>query len=239
MISRHRLGTAETTFKALWKKTHHPDNYTHVDAFLASLQTNANFRSYTYWPLVLLTFAVTQQFAIIFLFLDVFVWLKDERLDPRSSLLASIICYAASYTSYALADGVKLGQNTTQIPGAYLKNLKSSVLVFFALLSLSPVLSTLTSATYSDSIWALAAILFCVHIILGDYHSTIECNQTHLSSVLSINAALSASVVLASRLPSDTAVFALVLLSVEAFALFPSLRRRLQVGYVKGHTCHS
>lgn len=40
MISRHRLGTAETTFKALWKKTHHPDNYTHVGAFLASLQTN-------------------------------------------------------------------------------------------------------------------------------------------------------------------------------------------------------
>jgi hypothetical protein len=47
--------------------------------------------------------------------------------------------------------------------------------------------------------------------------------------VLSINAAISAAVVLASRLHEDLAVFALMLFSVEAFALFPVLRRRLQV----------
>jgi len=47
--------------------------------------------------------------------------------------------------------------------------------------------------------------------------------------VLSINAAISAAVVLASRLHDDLAVFALMLFSVEAFALFPILRRRIQV----------
>ena len=47
--------------------------------------------------------------------------------------------------------------------------------------------------------------------------------------MLSINAAISAAVVLASRLHEDLAVFALMLFSVEAFALFPVLRRRLQV----------
>lgn len=46
--------------------------------------------------------------------------------------------------------------------------------------------------------------------------------------MLSINAAISAAVVLASRLHEDLAVFALMLFSVEAFALFPVLRRRLQ-----------
>jgi len=46
--------------------------------------------------------------------------------------------------------------------------------------------------------------------------------------VLSINAAISAAVVLASRLHDDLAVFALMLFSVEAFALFPILRRRVQ-----------
>ncbi len=47
--------------------------------------------------------------------------------------------------------------------------------------------------------------------------------------MLSINAAISAAVVLASRLHDDLAVFALMLFSVEAFALFPILRRRIQV----------
>ena len=53
--------------------------------------------------------------------------------------------------------------------------------------------------------------------------------------MLSINAAISAVVVLASRLHDDLAVFALMLFSVEAFALFPIFRRRIQVSVA--HTC--
>lgn len=51
--------------------------------------------------------------------------------------------------------------------------------------------------------------------------------------MLSINAAISAVVVLASRLHDDLAVFALMLFSVEAFALFPIFRRRIQVNLVR------
>ena len=50
-----------------------------------------------------------------------------------------------------------------------------------------------------------------------------------LTSVLSMNAAISSSVVLASRLHQDLAVFSLILFSVQVFALFPMLRRRFQV----------
>ena len=50
--------------------------------------------------------------------------------------------------------------------------------------------------------------------------------------MLSINAAISAVVVLASRLHDDLAVFALMLFSVEAFALFPIFRHRIQVSIV-------
>ena len=46
-----------------------------------------------------------------------------------------------------------------------------------------------------------------------------------------MNAAISASVVLASRLQSNLAVFALILLSVLLFALFPILRRRIHVSH--------
>lgn len=47
--------------------------------------------------------------------------------------------------------------------------IKSSILVFLSLMSLSPVLRTLTAATSSDSIWALAACLFILNVLLADY----------------------------------------------------------------------
>lgn len=110
-------------------------------------------------------------------------------------------------------------------------------------MALTPILKTLTKATSSDSIWALSAILFILNVLLADYggpgpdvpptSSAILRAGTEpahrLTSVLSMNAAISASVVLASRLRSNLAVFALVLLAVLLFALLPILRKDLKV----------
>jgi len=52
---------------------------------------------------------------------------------------------------------------------------------------------------------------------------------------LSTNAALSASTVLASRLPSTTHVFSLTLFSIEVFGLFPVFRRHLRHVSWRGH----
>lgn len=60
-------------------------------------------------------------------------------------------------------------------------------------------------------------------------HGFFLSSHHRLTSVLSMNAAISASVVLASRLSTNVAVFALSLFSVQSFALFPILRVRLQV----------
>ena len=65
---------------------------------------------------------------------------------------------------------------------------------------------------------------------MRDTHADLR--LTSLTSVLSINAAISASVVLASRLADDISVFALMRFSIQTFALFPTVRRRLQV-----HSC--
>jgi len=107
---------------------------------------------------------------------------------------------------------------------------RSSILVFLALLSLSPVLKTLTAATSSDSIWAMSACLFILNALLADYSAARpgSYSRERLTSVISMNAAVSASVVLASRLPDDISVFALVLFSVIVFALYPVLRHRIQ-----------
>jgi len=108
------------------------------------------------------------------------------------------------------------------------KAIKSSVLVFLALISVTPVLKTLTEATSSDSIWALGTVLFLLNTILADYGGP-EPGPHRLTSVLSMNAAISASVVLASRLQSNLAVFVLVLFAMQLFAVYPILRKRMQV----------
>jgi hypothetical protein len=56
--------------------------------------------------------------------------------------------------------------------------------------------------------------------------------ESRLASSLSLTSTLSASVVLASRLATNTHVFALVLFSVVLFALAPSLWKRLRVSTV-------
>ncbi|CAE6394593.1 unnamed protein product [Rhizoctonia solani] len=97
------------------------------------------------------------------------------------------------------------------------------------------------TATSDDSIWALSAGLFILHAVLADYTpervgvvrergggGESQGGEKSLTSVLSMNAAVSASVVLASRLQTDMAVFSLMLYAVQSFALLPVLRQRLQ-----------
>jgi len=212
--------------KVLWKTQAYPDNYVPSALFLASLQMNPNFRPYTYWPLVILACAITQHLATTFIFLSVFVRLKEQILDSRTLVSVSIACFFIGYSIWN-AHGPLDRRHAT-----YLKTLKSSIMMFLVLMSLSPVLRTLSAATSSDSIWALAALLFILNALLADYTANVSEDEINegLPSVLSMNAAVSASVVLASRLSTNVSVFALVLFSILSFALFPILRRRLQSG---------
>jgi len=213
--------------KVLWERQPFPDNYIHPHSFLSSLRRNPNFKPYTYWPLVLLSCPITQHLATIFTFLAVFVRLKERWLDARVLLWVSI---ASFFGGYALCEILSYSNTVNGVPSRS-KTIKSSLLVFLALMGLSPVLRTLTAATSSDSIWALSACLFLLNALLADYNTLKPAphSQERLTSVLSMNAAISSSVVLASRLPDDLAVFSLVLFAVQLFALFPIMRHRLQV----------
>ncbi|KAJ3919059.1 phosphatidylinositol N-acetylglucosaminyltransferase subunit C [Lentinula edodes] len=225
--------------KVLWKKQPYPDNYIPEGALDSSLRKNPNFKPYTYWPLVHLSTAITQHLATIFIFLCVFVRLKDHSLDPRVLIFLSLGCFFLGYLVWEVLQYTQnLGgsnhgnERNERIRLDRVKTFKSSILIFLALMSLSPVLRTLSAATSSDSIWALSACLFLLNILLADYGSSnpvIQGRHERLTSVLSMNAAISSSVVLASRLTNDLAVFALIQFSVQSFTLFPMLRRRLQV----------
>ncbi|CAD6582018.1 MAG: hypothetical protein TREMPRED_003157, partial [Tremellales sp. Tagirdzhanova-0007] len=98
---------------------------------------------------------------------------------------------------------------------------------------LSPVLGTLTSATTSDSIWPLAGGLFFVHLLLADFSTGQDARlkrrerkrREERKRRSSLYGALSASIVLASRLPSTAHVFSLVFLAVGLFAGWPAVAK--------------
>ncbi|KAF2861546.1 phosphatidylinositol N-acetylglucosaminyltransferase [Piedraia hortae CBS 480.64] len=113
-----------------------------------------------------------------------------------------------------------------------LSTAKSAVLIYCFLLGLSPILKSLTKSTSSDSIWALSSILMFTNVFTFDYGAGPEAK---FPASLSTNAALMASTVLASRLPSTTHVFSLTLFSIEVFGLFPVFRRYLLHCSWRGH----
>ncbi|EJF66685.1 phosphatidylinositol N-acetylglucosaminyltransferase [Dichomitus squalens] len=217
--------------RVLWKKKPYPDNYV-PRSFLASLSRNPNFQPYTYRELVILSCPISQHLASIFVFLAVFMRLQQRLLDPRVLVWLSGGVFLTGYIVWELLERGSVDTVTRNTNRA--KTLKASILVFLALMSLSPVLKTLTAATSSDSIWALSACLFILNALLADYTAIRPRGhkRERLTSVLSMNAAISSSVVLASRLSDDLSVFGLILFSVQSFALFPMLRRRMQDGAI-------
>ena len=115
---------------------------------------------------------------------------------------------------------------------ARLSTIKSAILIYCALLGLSPILKSLTKSTSKDSIWALSTWLMLINIFFFDYGGGVG---VKFPASLSTNAALMASTVLASRLSSSTHVFSLTLFSIEVFGLFPGFRRHLRHVSWKGH----
>ncbi|KAK7425822.1 glycosylphosphatidylinositol anchor biosynthesis [Neonectria magnoliae] len=103
-----------------------------------------------------------------------------------------------------------------------IETIKSALLIYCTLLGLSPILKSLTWSTSSDSIWAMSFWLLAMNIFFFDYSGGVGAK---FPASLSTNAALMASTVLASRLPSTKQVFSLTLFSIEVFGLFPVFRR--------------
>lgn len=136
-----------------------------------------------------------------------------------------------------------------------LKTIKSAILIYFALLGLSPILKSLTKSTAPDSVWALATCLLIMNIVFFDYGGINpkkgkqdsgqgdlvppmgngKTSAAKFPASLSTNAALMASTVLASRLPTTTHVFSLTMFSIQIFGLFPVFRRQLRHSSWQGH----
>ncbi|KAG0229969.1 hypothetical protein BGW42_001200 [Actinomortierella wolfii] len=210
--------------KLLYVKQDYPDNYVD-ETFLEELQKNANVRQYEYWSVVLETTIVSQHISSIVIFVAIFIYMySKESLTPHALITFGTLGTALGY-------GFWDWSNTMLTPTPNIqrwKIFKSAVLFFLTLLGLTPILKTLTEKTSEDTIWALTVILFLANLAFHDYGSGNRKNIKYPGS-LSTNAAIFASVVLASRFTTNIHVFSLMSFAVEWFALFPMLRRQIRV----------
>lgn len=162
----------------------------------------------------------------------------SSRMHSRAGSLSSVAGVSTSPPMPAGDDGASPVPSPTYIKpynakpsmlsprmNERLTTAKSAILIYFSLLGLSPILKSLTRSTSSDSIWALSSWLMCTNVFTFDYGAGPEAK---FPASLSTNAALMASTVLASRLPTTTHVFSLTLFSIEVFGLFPVFRRHLK-----------
>ncbi|CDI80808.1 phosphatidylinositol N-acetylglucosaminyltransferase subunit, putative [Eimeria acervulina] len=96
--------------------------------------------------------------------------------------------------------------------------LQSAIIVFGVLRILAPVLQTLTQSFSDDTVISLTSICLLIHIPLNDYsyvYRNPEKIDEPLGRLMSLNVALFANVLLASRLSTSTEVFAFLFFGIE------------------------
>ncbi|PVU86486.1 hypothetical protein BB559_004274 [Furculomyces boomerangus] len=208
--------------KKLYIKQDYPDDYVD-ETFLIEMQKNVNVRIYDYWSVVTESIAVTQHFSSILIFVAVFLKLYKDEITESILLWFSIL---GLLLGSLLWDRIVSREKKTEPLVLKMGMLRSVANFALILYFLSPVLRTLTVDTSTDTIIALAVVFFLLNLGFHDYGTN---NLTKISSIgsISVNAAVLACVLLASRLSSNNAVYALLVYALLWFALFPLLRRLL------------
>ena len=226
--------------KVLYKRQRYPDNF--VDAsFLESLVTNANVQPVDYWQMVRSSAALTEQISAVAVFLlgiDAvcnfgvplqFVLLADAVV---TCVVIGVVQTAAKYaaagptSSLPAMSGSPPRRAWTDIATT---TTSQCVVVIAILLTLAPVVQTLTQSYCSVTVWGLSLFLSTVHIISHDYRvptqsETAVASTAVVPGTLSLNAALFAAALLSSRLPSTAHVFVFLVIAIQLFAAFPLAR---------------
>merc|ERR1712216_825771 len=99
---------------------------------------------------------------------------------------------------------------------------KTASLVTGTLIALAPVMRTLTESYSDDTVTFLVMLLCSLHLVFHEYRIATLFTG---SGMFSLNAGIFASILLASRLPSDVYVFEFLCLSTELLVFFPLLRQ--------------
>lgn len=213
--------------KVLYERQTYPDN--HVDeTFMASLVTNANKQEYDYFLMLTNTTSIVHHVCVMVTAWVVYSDLRIQIISASSVIFLDFLLVALMYLSATF----------TLPPGRLPSGLglaKNGAIFGVALLGLSPVLQTLTKSFSLDTIWALTIMFCAVALMSHDYTFDQPHAKLRVRGTLSLNAAMFASVLLASRLDSAIDVFAIEVLCICMFALEPMVRQSVQMYSVRLH----
>ncbi|XP_064616755.1 phosphatidylinositol N-acetylglucosaminyltransferase subunit C-like isoform X1 [Liolophura sinensis] len=206
--------------KVLYENQGVPDNYVD-ETFLDELKKNLYTRKYDYWSVLKESGVVTQQISSVCLFVVVYISMSEKMLSPELLFLISSLLTLIGYITYDIIDD---REGRSESGRSRVDDLKTVVMFIGFSFGLSPVLVSLTETISTDTIYAMTTITLLANLLCHDYGA----NSAMVSWSVSLNAGLFASVCLASRLHSSTYAFSLVTFSLELFALWPLLRRKLK-----------
>lgn len=171
-----------------------PDNHTDEKTFLDHLQRNPRLQPYEFWSLMADTTIIVQHLASVAIFCCCFVAIIQGNVSPLSVVGWATLCTVLAWVLWDRWQGENLeaGDNTKSRPlgtdeeldsrsdsvpsppsrhQQRISTIKSAVLIYAALLGLSPILKSLTKSTTSDSIWAISTWLLMMNVVFFDYSS--------------------------------------------------------------------
>ncbi|KAL6272131.1 hypothetical protein ACE6H2_022823 [Prunus campanulata] len=194
------------------------DNHTD-ESFLEEMVTNANVGKRDMLKVMQDSVSISQYLCIVALIGLVWIYTLKSTLNENSLLLLDVTLLGLGFIILLLTQEMF----SLNLLFHYFLNIS-----FFTtgLYLLAPIYQTLTRSISSDSIWAVTVSLLVLHLFLHDYFgSTIRtlgaANNPTLTSCISLNASVVASVFIASRLPSSQLVFAMMLFSLQVFLFAP------------------
>ena len=188
--------------RLLWLKQPFPDTYTDPNflkqwEYLKNQRYSARLHS-SYRMVLMDLFHFYHMIINTMLLYIIFAWFYHYKYNP--------ILISASISSMTLLIVNK------RVPW------KSTIIIIFTMLTLSPVLKSLSKATSSDSIWTLSTWFTIFYIISI---STLE------SKILPTNLLFSNVTVLSSRLETSTQVFCFLLICIQINILLPTMEKYL------------
>lgn len=139
----------------------------------------------------------------------------------------SLFRFEVSLFLIVVALRVVLERNAGWGSGGAIGPIRNGLVLGAFLLFLTPILQSLTAAYSDDTILFLSMVCLMLHLLTQDY-AYINNYRERFSGMASLNLAIFATVMLASRLETNALVFAFVLFAMELFAALPLVGHHLR-----------
>lgn len=193
------------------------------DTFLALLQTNAELSILPLADIISNTSALVWRVSCLVVYMVTYfmIWRHEISRAALTGLILAAALLIAGIRSFSRTE-VRAYRCQRRA------NIVKPLIFVFLLLAATPILKTLTETYSDDTVVMMACIFIFVHLLSHDY-KVCDPRATDLPSVLSMNAAISAAILLGSRLASVGLIFQFLSWSVMVLVIIPRARRRLQV----------